>query len=134
MPLAPEAPGRRGTVGMPVADPERRSGAFSRLAGWIGFAFKVGLFVLVFAFALRNNEPVTLRLLPGQEWSTSLALALVGALCVGALLGVLAMSGHALKLRRRALQAEADVLARASGLPPARSAGHGEPPGGGHGV
>lgn len=106
---------------------DARPSPLSRLVSWLAFALKLALFALVFVFALRNNEPVTLRLLPGYEWSTSLALALVGALCLGALLGVLAMSGHALRLRRRAQQAE---TARGAQPPPAGPSGQG----GGHGI
>jgi len=110
MPRAPEAPGRAGVANPPVGS-DARASALSRLASGVAIALKLGLFALVFLFALRNNEPVTLRLLPGYDWSTSLALALVGALCLGALFGVLAMSGHALRLRARAARAETELAA-----------------------
>jgi len=114
-------------VGTPPADGEPKPGAAKRLVAVVSVILKLGVFVLVFQFALRNNEPLTLRLVPGYDWTTSVALALVGALCAGALLGVLAMSGHALALRRRASRAERELaLARersepvAAGPEPAR--------------
>jgi uncharacterized integral membrane protein len=106
-------------VANPPVGSEVRASALSRVASGVALALKIGLFALVFMFALRNNEPVTLRLLPGYDWSTSLALALVGTLCLGAVLGVLAMSGHALRLRARAARAEAELAAARMATAPA---------------
>lgn len=82
--------------------------AFSRLLGYVWLAVKLALFGLVFALAVKNSEPVTLRFFLGREVETSLALALVAALCAGALFGVLAMAGHAFGLRREGSRARAD--------------------------
>ena len=94
-----------GPAGDPVAG---GASAFSRLLGYVWLAVKLVLFGLVFALAVKNSEPVTLRFFLGREVETSLALALVAALCAGALFGVLAMAGHAFGLRREASRARAD--------------------------
>jgi uncharacterized integral membrane protein len=93
-----------GPTGDPVAG--GRS-AFSRLLGYVWLAVKLALFGLVFALAVKNSEPVTLRFFLGREVETSLALALVAALCAGALFGVLAMAGRAFGLRREGSRARA---------------------------
>ena len=94
-----------GPAGDPVAG---GPSAFSRLLGYVWLAVKLALFGLVFALAVKNSEPVTLRFFLGREVETSLALALVAALCAGALFGVLAMAGHAFGLRREGSRARAD--------------------------
>jgi uncharacterized integral membrane protein len=93
----------------PAGDPVAGGpSAFSRLLGYVWRAVKLVLFGLVFALAVKNSEPVTLRFFLGREVETSLALALVAALCAGALFGVLAMAGHAFGLRREGSRARAD--------------------------
>lgn len=94
-----------GPAGDPVAG---GPSAFSRLLGYVWLAVKLVLFGLVFALAVKNSEPVTLRFFLGREVETSLALALVAALCAGALFGVLAMASHAFGLRREGSRARAD--------------------------
>lgn len=94
-----------------AADPASGRSAIGRAFGYVSAAVKLALFALVFALAVKNSEPVTLRFFLGREVATSLALALVVALCIGALLGVLAMIGYAFTLRREASRARAEVLA-----------------------
>ena len=87
---------------IPPAVPQVTGGpsTFRRLLGYVSLAVKLMLFALVFALAVKNSEPVTLRFFLGHAFETSLALALVAALCAGALFGVLAMAGYAFGLRR----------------------------------
>jgi len=81
----------------------------ARALGHVSLVVKLLLFGLVFMLAVKNSEPVTLRFFLGHELVTSLALALVAAVCLGALLGVLAMVGYALRLRRETSRARADL-------------------------
>jgi len=94
-----------------LTDPAPGGSAIGRLFGYVSLAVKLVLFALVFALAVKNSEPVTLRFFLGRELVTSLAVALVVALCIGALLGVLAMIGYAFTLRREAARARAEMLA-----------------------
>ncbi len=104
--------GESAAAGMPAASPAPSGpSALRRVLGYLSLAVKLALFALVFALAVRNSEPVTLRFFLGREVETSLALALVAALCAGALSGVLAMAGYAFALRRDAQRARTEATA-----------------------
>jgi putative membrane protein len=92
------------------ADGKGRS-AIGRLFGYLSLALKLALFGLVFALAVKNSDPVTLKFFLGHELATSLALALVVALCTGALAGVLAMTSYVIGLRRDGARARAEAAA-----------------------
>jgi uncharacterized integral membrane protein len=100
-------PGTAPGVPAPAAGPS----AFRRLLGYLSLAVKLALFALVFALAVKNSDPVTLKFFLGREVETSLALALVAALCAGALFGVLAMTGYVIGLRRDGSRARAEGAA-----------------------
>lgn len=68
------------------------------------------IFFVLFAFALNNQESVTLRLFFGAQWNAPLILALLIALLVGVFLGVLVM----LPLWLRAKKARRDKAHSAS--------------------
>ncbi len=62
------------------------------------------IFFVLFAFALNNQEPVTLRLFFGAQWQAPLVLVLLLVLLLGVVLGVLVMLPlwlRARKARRR---------------------------------
>jgi len=59
-----------------------------RLAAWL---LRALLFLVLFAFALNNQQPVAVQGFFGTQWQTSLAWVLLLAFAAGALLGVLAM-------------------------------------------
>ncbi len=98
-------------AGAPSAIPPGRPSVLQRLLGYVALAVKLALFALVFVLAVKNSEPVTLRFFLGREVETSLALALVAALCAGAFFGVLAMAGYAFRLRRDGSRARAEAVA-----------------------
>jgi uncharacterized integral membrane protein len=58
------------------------------------------LFLLLFGFALKNSEPVTVRFFLGQEWRAALSLVLLAFFGAGAVLGVLASLTVAYRQRR----------------------------------
>jgi len=98
-------------AGVPAPASGNGRSAIGRLFGYLSLAFKLVLFALVFALAVKNSDPVTLRFFLGREVATSLALALVAALCAGALFGVLAMTGYVIGLRRDGARARAESAA-----------------------
>ena len=105
-------------------EPSRPS-MLGRVFGYASLTVKLALFALVFALAVKNSDPVTLRFFLGHEFATSLALALVGALCAGAAFGVLAMAAYAFRLRRELGRARAEAAAlreRVNTLPSASAA------------
>lgn len=58
------------------------------------------IFFALFAFALNNQEPVTLHLFFGARWQAPLVLVLLSVLVVGVFLGVLVMLPLWLRARR----------------------------------
>lgn len=68
------------------------------------------IFFALFAFALNNQEPVTLRLFFGAAWQAPLVLVLLCALVLGVFLGVIVM----LPLWLRARKARNAVTATAA--------------------
>jgi lipopolysaccharide assembly protein A len=62
---------------------------------------KLGLFVLMLTFAVKNTEPVTVTYFLGQQWRAPLIFVLLIFFCLGAALGLLAALGHLLRQRRQ---------------------------------
>ncbi|HEY7675048.1 MAG TPA: LapA family protein [Burkholderiales bacterium] len=74
------------------------------------------LFVGVFVFALKNEDLVTLRLLPGLAWEAPLIVALLAAFFLGALLGVLACLSRGFRQHREILRLKRELRAKGAGL------------------
>ncbi len=68
------------------------------------------IFFALFAFALNNQEPVTLRLFFGAAWQAPLVLVLLCALVLGVFLGVIVM----LPLWLRARKARSPITSTAT--------------------
>jgi uncharacterized integral membrane protein len=58
------------------------------------------LFLILFGFAMKNDQPVVLHYFFGHEWQTSLILILLLFFAVGVSVGVLAVLGNILRQRR----------------------------------
>ena len=58
------------------------------------------LFLLLLGFAVKNDQPVTLRYFLGYEWQTSLVVGLLCFFTVGVLVGLLAMLSMLYRQRR----------------------------------
>jgi putative membrane protein len=58
------------------------------------------IFFVLFAFALNNQEPITLRLFFGAQWQAPLVLALLLTLLLGVVLGVIVMLPLWLRARK----------------------------------
>lgn len=59
------------------------------------------IFFVLFAFALNNQDAVTLHLFFGARWQAPLVLVLLCALLIGVVLGVLVMLPLWLRARRQ---------------------------------
>jgi uncharacterized integral membrane protein len=72
------------------------------------------LFLVIFAFALMNTDPVKLRFFLGQSWETPMIVVLLLFFALGAAIGVVACLSRLLGQRReiqrlqRALRAGAE--------------------------
>src|SRR6185436_19068247 len=63
-------------------------------------AVKILVFALLFSFALKNSDSVTVRYYLGAEWQAPLVFVLLVAFCAGAVIGVLACLGQLFRQRR----------------------------------
>ena len=73
------------------------------------------IFFALFAFALNNQEPVTLHLFFGAQWQAPLVLVLLCVLVIGVFLGVLVMLPLWLRARRARQQAPSRLSASDAG-------------------
>lgn len=64
------------------------------------WALKFTLFVLVFSFAVKNTDAVTVRYYLGGEWQAPLIFVLLAAFCAGAAFGLVAGLGQMFRQRR----------------------------------
>jgi lipopolysaccharide assembly protein A len=71
---------------------------------YLSWAFRILLFVLLFGFALKNSDPVTVRYYFGAHWEASLALVALVFFVAGVVAGILACFAHIYRLRREILQ------------------------------
>ncbi len=58
------------------------------------------LFLILFSFAVKNDQPVALRYFFGYEWQASLVLILLLFFAVGAGVGALSVLGNIFRKRR----------------------------------
>jgi lipopolysaccharide assembly protein A len=89
-----------------------------RIVAWLLRAF---IFFTLFAFALNNQQPATVRWFFGVEWHAPMVIIVLAAFALGAAIGVLAMAPGWWRMRR-ALQG------RREGLPGSAPAASAPPP------
>ena len=98
-----------------------------KLAAWL---LKLGFFLLVLWFALKNTTPVPVRFSSELVWDVPLIVVMLVCVALGALLGALALSLPIYKMRREVMRlrattpmvAEPEVIAE-RGLSAARQSG-----------
>ncbi|HEX5338307.1 MAG TPA: LapA family protein [Gallionella sp.] len=77
-----------------------------RYLNWI---FRIVLFIVLLGFAVKNDQPVTLRYFFGYEWQSSLVVVLLIFFAGGAAVGVLAMFANVLQQRREIARLKRDI-------------------------
>jgi len=80
-----------------------------RYFNWI---LRIVLFIALLGFAVKNDQPITLRYFFGYEWQSSLVLVLLIFFAVGAVVGVLAMFVNVLQQRREIAALKRDIRAK----------------------
>ena len=90
-----------------------------QIAWLFKWLLKAAIFFTLFAFALNNQNDVTVRFFFGYQWTTSLVLVVLSAFAAGLVLGVLGMVPRWWRHRRDASQARKLVAATTSADPPA---------------
>lgn len=86
-----------------------------RLLVWL---FRGFIFFTLFAFALNNQQPATVRWFFGVEWRAPMVILILAAFAAGCAIGVLAMLPGWWRLRQRARSKPAAEPAPAPAPPP----------------
>src|SRR5256885_721150 len=89
----------------------------NKLLSLLSWLLRTLLFVLFVLFAVKNMEPVTLRLWFGEAWQAPLIAVLGAFLFIGAGLGVLAFAGRWVRLRREITQLKRELRLRSQERP-----------------
>lgn len=76
---------------------------------YLNWVFRAVLFAVLLGFAVKNDQPITLRYFFGLEWQSSLVFVLLLFFAAGALIGVLAMFGNVLQQRREIACLKRDI-------------------------
>ena len=79
---------------------------------YLSWAFRILLFILLFGFALKNSDPVTVRFYLGAHWEASLALVVLVFFAVGVAAGVIAGFTYIYRQRREILQLRKELRAK----------------------
>ena len=79
---------------------------------YLSWTFRLLLFVLLFGFALKNSDPVTLRFYLGAHWEASLALVVLVFFGIGVAAGVIACFAYIYRQRRDILRLRKELRAR----------------------
>ena len=85
---------------------------------YLSWAFRILLFILLFGFALKNSDPVTVRFYLGAHWEASLALVVLVFFAVGVAAGVIACFAYIYRQRREILHLRKELRTK-PGLPEA---------------
>ena len=70
---------------------------------------RVALFVVLLGFAVKNDQPVTLRYFFGYEWQSSLVIVLLIFFAAGTAVGVISMLAIVLGQRRDIARLKRDI-------------------------
>jgi len=84
---------------------------FSRINAmrYLNWLLRTLLFIALLGFAVKNDQPVTLRYFFGYEWQSSLVVVLLLFFAAGAIVGVLAMLVNVLQQRREIARLKRDI-------------------------
>lgn len=74
------------------------------------WASRVLVFLLLFAFAVKNTEPVSVRFFLGAVWHAPLIIVMLAFFVGGATLAVLSLLGTLFRLRREVAGLKADLV------------------------
>ncbi|HEX5363089.1 MAG TPA: LapA family protein [Gallionella sp.] len=76
---------------------------------YLNWFLRAVLFVLLLGFAVKNDQPVSLRYFFGYEWQSSLVVVLLLFFAAGAAIGVLAMLPNVLQQRREIARLKREI-------------------------
>jgi len=76
---------------------------------YFDWALRIVLFIVLLGFAVKNDQPVTLRYFFDHEWQSSLVVILLLFFAAGTVVGVLAMFSNVLQQRREIARLKRDI-------------------------
>lgn len=76
---------------------------------YLAWLLKAAIFFTLFAFALNNQQDVTMHFFFGAQWTTSLVLVVLAVFALGVAVGVLGMVPHWWRHRSAARRGQASV-------------------------
>ena len=76
---------------------------------YFDWALRIVLFIVLLGFAVKNDQPITLRYFFGYEWQSSLVVVLLLFFAAGTVVGVLAMFSNVLQQRREIARLKRDI-------------------------
>jgi putative membrane protein len=79
---------------------------------YLNWLLRAALFIVLLGFAVKNDQPVTLRYFFGYEWQSSLVIVLLIFFAAGTAIGVLAMLASVLRQRREIARLKRDILVK----------------------
>jgi putative membrane protein len=79
---------------------------------YLSWAFRLLLFILLFGFALKNSDPVSVRFYPAMQWDAPLALVALVFFALGAAAGVAACFAYIYRQRGEILQLRKELRAK----------------------
>jgi uncharacterized integral membrane protein len=94
-----------------------QDGDFMRILRYLLWFIKLLVFILLFAFAMQNAERITVHFLLDYVWQAPMALVILAFFMLGALMGILAMLGRIIVLRRELIALRREVRQRNTDMP-----------------
>ena len=79
---------------------------------YLSWVFRILLFILLFGFALKNSDPVTVRYYLGAHWEASLAMVVLVFFAVGVAAGAIACFAYIYRQRREILLLRKELRAK----------------------
>jgi putative membrane protein len=79
---------------------------------YINWILRAALFIVLLGFAVKNDQPVTLRYFFGYEWQSSLVIVILVFFAAGTVVGVISMLVNVLKLRRDIARLKRDIKSK----------------------
>ena len=76
---------------------------------YLNWILRAALFIVLLGFAVKNDQPVTLRYFFGYEWESSLVIVLLVFFAAGTVVGVISMLANVLRQRREIARLKRDI-------------------------
>jgi uncharacterized integral membrane protein len=76
---------------------------------YLNWILRIALFIVLLGFAVKNDQPITLRYFFGYEWQSSVVIVLLMFFAAGTAVGVLAMFANVLQQRREIATLKRDI-------------------------